>query len=105
MSISVGVVDLITVKGKVLKDADSRSIIEESFKAFQDGCSKRRLLNIAIEVRVGVEYECTTEIEEKGVIVKLVVGKFDFFHPNEEKAKYDLNIRKKEDDEDKPLKI
>ena len=74
------------MKGKILKDPYSRSIVEKSLEAFKNRSGKRRLLNISVEIGVGVEDKSTAEVEEKGVIVELMVGQLHFVHPNEHKS-------------------
>ena len=65
MRIPASIVNLITVKSKILKNADSRSIVEECLKTFQDSSCKWRLLNIAVIVRIWIKDKSSTKIEKQ----------------------------------------
>ena len=92
MCISTCMISFIAMQGKILKNSYSWSIVKKSLETFKNCSCKRRLLNISVEIGVGVEDKSTTEVEEKGVIVKLMVGQLHFIHPNEHKSKHYLNI-------------
>ena len=93
------------MKCKVLEDADAWSVVEEGLETLEDGCGKGRLLDVAVEVGVGVEDEGAAEVEEERVVVEFVVGEFNFFHPDEHEPEYDLNVWEEEDDEDEAFEI
>ena len=73
------------MKSIILKNTDSRSIIEKGLKALEDSSCKRRLLDILIVVRVGIQDESATEVEKHRVIVKLVVSELDISYQDEHK--------------------
>ena len=105
MRISAGIIDFITMKSIILKNTDTRSIIEEGLKALEDGSCKRRLLDILIVVRVRIQDESATEVEKHRVIVKLVVSELDISYQDKHKPKYHLQVREKEDYEDESFEI
>ena len=80
------------MQGKILKDSYSRSIVKKSLETFKNCSCKRRLLNISIEIGVGIKDKSTAEIEKKGMIVELMIGQLNFVHPNEHKSENYLDI-------------
>jgi len=63
------------------------------------------LLNIPIEIRIRVEDNRATEIEEHGVVVKFMVGQLIDLGNDESASEYYLEIGKHEDDENESLEI
>jgi hypothetical protein len=86
-----GVLEFVAVLRKVMEDVDSRGVVEEGLKTFEDSCP-RRLLDVAVEVGVGVQDESPNEVEEEGVIVELVVGGDVEVLKNENASQYHLSI-------------
>lgn len=86
-----GVLEFVAVLRKVMEDVDSRGVVEEGLKTFEDSCP-RRLLDVAVEVGVGVQNESPDEVEEEGVIVELVVGGDVDVLKDENASQYHLSI-------------
>ena len=105
MRISAGIINFITMKSIILKNANTRSIVEKCFETLEDSSCKRRLLDILIVVRVGIQDESATEVEKHRVIVKLVVSELDISYQDEHKSKDNLQVREKEDYEDESFEI
>ena len=104
MSISAGILLLISMHGKILKDAFSRFIVKKSIETFEHS-GHWRLLNIAIEVRVWIEDDSTAKIEEHRMIIELMVCKSIYIEDYKGTSKNNLKIGEQEDDKDESFEV